>query len=232
VLVIGRRLDMNLTPRVFILTTLAIVLAINYSADKASAQYEYGTLLLNDYNSSNNKCSFDFSTKSYGSVSDGEFYFTAGKLWANNVGQRGVIDLGPIQFDPKTTNISSSGFNRFGVVAKPGDVYLSQARAGRENRYILLRINYLSPISNGKLMGLEYYILETGRIIARTNETGGFSIYGPRSFSSKSKGLHLERALTGEYTIVFDDIPGLVTPLSQTKSLGTGKTIVFEGVYQ
>jgi hypothetical protein len=224
---------MNLTQRVFILTTLALVLAINYSADRASA-YEYGTLLLNDYNSSNNKCSFDFSTKSYGSLSDGEFYFsTGGKLFANNVGQQGLIDLGPIQFDPKTTNISSlGGFNRFGLAAKPGDVYLSQARAGRENRYILLRVNYLSPLPNGKLMGLEYYTLETGRIVARTNEAGGFSIYGPQLFSSKGKRLQLEHALTGEYTIVFNDIQGLVTPLSQTKPLGTDRTIVFEGIYQ
>jgi len=223
---------MNQTQRAFILTMLAILIAIAYSADRASAQYEYGTLSLNDYNSSNNKCSYDFSTKTFGSVRDGEFYFAGGKLWANNIAQQGLMDLGSVQFDPKTTNISAGGFNRFGVAAKAGDVYLTKARTGKDDRYVLLYIDYLSPIQNGQLMALEYYILETGRIIARANELGGFSIYGPRLFSSRSKWLQVDRTLTGEYTIVYNDIPGFVTPPSQTKNLGKGETIVFEGLYQ
>jgi hypothetical protein len=225
-------MDMNLTQRTFILTILAIALAIAFSTDKVSAQYEYGTLLLNDYNSSNNKCSYDFSTKTFGSVQDGEFYFLKGKLWANNIGQQGLMDLGSVQFDPRITNISSSGFSNFGVTARSRDVYLTKARAGKDDRYILFYIDYVNPIQNGQLMALEYYILETGRIIARTNELGGFNIYGPRLFSSKGKWLQVDRTLTGEYTIVYNDIPGFVTPPSQTKTLGKGKTIVFEGLYQ
>lgn len=221
---------MNLTQRAFILIAVSVVFAV-HSISIASAQYEYGILTLNDCNSSN-KCSYDFSTKTFGSVTEGEFYFSNGKLLANNVGQQGLMDLATSQLDPKRVDIPASGFSIFGVPIKSNEAYLSLARSGRENRYILFRINNIIPVSNGKLIGLEYYILETGRVIARTNEPGGFSIYGPRSFSSRGKWMQIDRALVGEYTIVYNDIPGFVTPFSQTKTLGKGKTIVFEGVYQ
>lgn len=223
---------MNLTQRAFILIAAASFVAIIHAVSIASAQYEYGTLRLNDLDSNSNKCSYDFSTKTFGSAGDGEFYYSGGNLLANNVGQQGLMDLGPVKFDPKTINISSSGFSLFGVAAKPFDVYLSKARASREDRYILFRIINVNPVTNGKLMDLEYYILETGRVIVKTNQAAGFSIYGPRLFSSKDKLLRIDNTLIGEYTIVYNDIAGSVTPPSQSKTLGKGKTIVFEGVYQ
>lgn len=198
------------------------------------AQNEYDIIPLYRCDYNENNCSYHFSTKSYGSYSDGEFYFDhTGNLTANNVGQQGLIDLGvsgvSVQFDPKTIDIPSTGFYQF-VEAKQRHIYLTQARKGEDNRYILFRINSL--YIEGKAAYLEYYILETGTIIVRTNTEGRFRIQGPRIYNAEGKSWEKERTLTGDYTIIFESVSGYKTPSSQTKLLSRGGTIVFEADYE
>ena len=76
----------------------SLILFISFmSVPAVSGQttFQYDNILLYRADYDMKKCSYHFSTKTYGEVADGEFYFTtSGKLVANNVGQLGIKDLG------------------------------------------------------------------------------------------------------------------------------------------
>ena len=205
------------------------VLVALYTTGSGVYAQEYGSAFFYSHAHDQNQCSFDFSSKEYGTVSDGEFYFTDGKFFANNLGQRGLIDLGAIQFDPAGIEIPPTGYDQFGVEPIPQHVYISLSRAGNDNRYILFTVNYLTL--EGNAVSLEYYILDTGTIIVNTNMAAGFEITGPRTFSGSGDYWKEEQIMTGEYTIRYNDLPGFETPSSQTKILNPGSPIVFEGQY-
>ncbi len=206
-----------------------IVLVVLCTTGAGVSAQEYGSAFFYSPAHDQNQCSFDFSSKEYGTESDGEFYFTDGKFFANNLGQRGLIDLGAIQFDPADIEIPATGYDQFGVEPIPQHVYISLSRAGNDNRYILFTVNYLTL--EGNAVSLEYYTLDTGTIIVNTNMAAGFEIIGPRTFSGSGDYWKGERILAGEYTILYKDLPGFETPSSQTKILNPGGTIVFEGQY-
>ncbi len=89
--------------------------------------------------------SFDFSTNTLGNVTGGDLYYYQGKFWANNVNQKGVIDLGNIgNVDLATVNIPISGYTRFGVAAVVDHTYVSIAQEGEIASYIAFRVNALS----------------------------------------------------------------------------------------
>lgn len=89
--------------------------------------------------------SFDFSTNTLGNVTGGDLYYYQGKFWANNVNQKGVIDLGNIgNVDLSTVNIPISGYTRFGVTAVVDHTYVSIAQEGEIASYIAFRVNALS----------------------------------------------------------------------------------------
>lgn len=178
------------------------------------------------------KTSFHFSTAEYGNLSDGDFYYSDGKFWANNRGQQGLLDLGKaVSFDPKRIIIPRKKFNIFGVKAKHGHVYLSKARKGEDDRYILFRV--INTTQKDKMIGVEYTVFETGSIVVQTNKQSRFSIRGPRRFSSEGKRRwEKDKVIIGTYTIIFDYISGYQIPSSQTKRLERGGTIVFTGEYK
>lgn len=96
----------------------------------------------------NNKDSYDFSEGERGEITGGDFYLLDLKFWANNEGQRGILDLGDIgQIPLNQVDIPSSGYNRFGVSAVEGHTYVSLAQEGEEGNYIIFRINKIEDLS-------------------------------------------------------------------------------------
>ncbi|MEW6456623.1 MAG: hypothetical protein AB1410_07935 [Acidobacteriota bacterium] len=96
----------------------------------------------------NDKDSYDFSEGKRGETTGGDFYLLDLKFWANNEGQRGVLDLGDIgQVPLNQVDIPSIGYNRFGVSAVEGHTYVSLAQEGEEGNYIIFRIIKIEDLS-------------------------------------------------------------------------------------
>lgn len=88
-----------------------------------------------------NQDSYDVSINSLGNVVGGDFYFYDEALWSNNVGQRGVKDLGNIgNVALDQVNIPSSGYTRQRVNVVLNHTYVSLAQAGEEGGYIVFRV--------------------------------------------------------------------------------------------
>jgi hypothetical protein len=66
-----------------------------------------------------------------------------------------------------------------------------------------------------------------------TNNIGNasFTIEGPTPIAGTGRSMARSLALAGEYTITFDSVPYYETPVSETKVLAGGETVVFEGNY-
>lgn len=101
----------------------------------------------------NDKDSYDFSTRSRGQLTGGDFYFSASstKFWANNLKQRGVIDvtgeLGDVNLPLHKVKTPPSGYTRFGVPVVVGHTYVSLAQQGEEGNYIVFRVKKVTPTS-------------------------------------------------------------------------------------
>jgi hypothetical protein len=124
------------------------------------------------------RCSYNFfalpdqPAKTYGSVDYGDFYFGNKKFFANNAGMRGLVDLGPIEFDIDRIKIPIEGFYHYGVEAITGHVYLSPARwcarwegdkyniseCGEKGRYIIFRVKDINTESGEENVDIEYML--------------------------------------------------------------------------
>lgn len=86
--------------------------------------------------------SYDFSAGAFGQFTGGDLYLTGLAFWANNVGQRGVIDLGDLgDVDLNDVVIPAEGYTRFGVAAAVGHTYVSLAQEGEEGNVIVFRVD-------------------------------------------------------------------------------------------
>lgn len=86
--------------------------------------------------------SFDFDQGVGGTVSGGDLYWSRGKLYANQRGQRGVVDLGDLgDTPPGDVEIPDTHFDRNGVVATEGHTYV--ALAGEAGAHVVFRIEAL-----------------------------------------------------------------------------------------
>ena len=104
--------------------------------------------------------SYDFSESKRGKYTGGDFYLWRLKFWSNNVGQRGVKDLGDIGAIPlEHVDIPASGYTRFGVPAVIGHTYVSLAQEGEEGSYIIFRVYSIS----GESVTIDYIYLAAGR---------------------------------------------------------------------
>ena len=95
--------------------------------------------------------SFDFSTQTLGaSVAGGDLYYLSSvcgicnpadtmAFWANNVGQRGLLGLGPVPL-LSIDSIPMSGYTRFGVDSIIGHSYISLAQQGEEGNFIFFTV--------------------------------------------------------------------------------------------
>lgn len=89
--------------------------------------------------------SFDFSTNNLGTFTGGDLYYYGGKFWANNLNQKGVIDLGDIgDADLAEVNIPTTGYTRFGVNAISGHTYVSKAQKGESGSFIVFHVDDIS----------------------------------------------------------------------------------------
>lgn len=91
---------------------------------------------------------YDFSERSSGGVSHGDFYFLyqsgVSKFWANNAGMNGLVDLGVTGGDLEGITVPTSGYYRFGVEAIFDHTYVALAEDGEENHYIIFRVTDVS----------------------------------------------------------------------------------------
>ncbi|MBW2689197.1 MAG: hypothetical protein JRC99_04630, partial [Deltaproteobacteria bacterium] len=95
-----------------------------------------GTLIMHDEDS------YDFSEQTAGQVSGGDFYLKDLKFYANNVGQRGIVDLGDTgQISLDQVDAPASGYTRFGVPAVADHTYVSLAQEGEEGNVIVFRVH-------------------------------------------------------------------------------------------
>lgn len=85
--------------------------------------------------------SYDFKTGTLGEISSGNLYLTQSQFWANNGGQRGVLDLGDLgTTDLSEVEIPSTGYTRFGVPVVLGNTYVALGQQGDEGNYVVFRV--------------------------------------------------------------------------------------------
>jgi hypothetical protein len=89
------------------------------------------------------KRGYDFSTRTYHDVTDGDFYFGGGAFWANNVGQRGSQDVGTCASVDSVATAPTSGYSTYGRTAIVGHCYVSQTHF-EEHNYIIFRVDELT----------------------------------------------------------------------------------------
>ena len=88
--------------------------------------------------------SFDFTANMLGTLTGGDLYYYDGKFWANNVGQRGVKDIGATAVDLDDVVVTFGGYTRFGVEAVVGHTYISLAHDGEVGNAIVFRVKSIS----------------------------------------------------------------------------------------
>lgn len=97
-----------------------------------------------------NQQSFDFDTQTFGFLSGGDFYYLSqdcstcldadkDRFWANNLGQRGLQDIGPVAL-LSINSIPTSGYLQFGVPDVVGHSYISLAEVGETPNYIFFQV--------------------------------------------------------------------------------------------
>ena len=95
--------------------------------------------------------SYHFLTGERGQYSGGDFYMGfdesgEAQFLANNVGQRGLVDLGDIgDVDLKSVTIPEQGYEIFGVRAVVSHTYVSLGREGEEGHFIVFRVVEINP---------------------------------------------------------------------------------------
>jgi hypothetical protein len=101
----------------------------------------------------NNGDSYDFSEKTTYQYSSGDFYYHsnlnngAHSFLANNIGQRGLVDLGIIDKTPSNIALPLGGYQIFGLPVVEGHSYLSLAQEGEEGNVIFFTVLQLDDTS-------------------------------------------------------------------------------------
>ena len=155
-----------------------------YSNEILHAFYEHNLLQAR----LNGDDSFDFSTNTIGWLTGGDLYYNEdGKFYANNVGQKGVKDLGNIgDVDLDTIAYSSTGYTRFGVTAVAGHTYLSLAQEGEGLHFIVFRVNAVSADKSNVTIEYLYrhrFIIVVGYVIDLEKMVIAQNIKGDLKFS-------------------------------------------------
>jgi hypothetical protein len=80
-----------------------------------------------------------------GNLTGDDLYYSGGKFRANNLNQKGVIDLGDIgDADLTAVTIPITGYTRQGVTATAGHTYVSKAQKGETGSFITFRVDAIS----------------------------------------------------------------------------------------
>jgi hypothetical protein len=100
------------------------------------------TLTAGDYA----KGGYDFSARAYKGLGGGDFYFVQGAFWANNSGQRGLVNVGACASVDATGAVPASGYWTQGVAAVVGNCYVSQTHF-EEHNYVVFSVDALTSTS-------------------------------------------------------------------------------------
>ncbi len=105
---------------------------------------------------------------------------------------------------------------------------------GAVDGYIAPEQQTATLIKDGEIDFVGIYVeIPTGTINVTTNlDAATFDITGPANYSGSGRKWTKTRAPLGEYTIVYNDVSGYVTPESQTEILNKGEVINFTGTYR
>ena len=125
---------------------------VNFELDKIQKDQLQGELVLYDGDS------YHFLSGQKDKHTGGDFYFgfydSKPSFWANNMYQRGLLDLGDIgNVDLGEASIPEKGYYEFGVTAIVGHTYISLAREGEEGHFIVFRV---LEINANSFIRLEY----------------------------------------------------------------------------
>jgi hypothetical protein len=86
---------------------------------------------------------YDFDTRTYTDLTPGDLYFFQGAFWANNLGQRGVVQVGACSTVDGVATVPTAGYTRFGVTAQAGTCYVALGH-NEEHGNIVLRVDSLT----------------------------------------------------------------------------------------
>ena len=144
---------------------------------------------------------YDFSAGTYTDLTPGDFYFSQGMFWANNLGQRGVVKVGACSSVDKVSPLPTTGYSRNGVKATVGYCYVSLTH-NDERDQIVFRVTALTSTT----VSLTWKMVKSGKwgatlivgdelksgydFSARTYQslTGGDFYVGPASFWANNLG--------------------------------------------
>jgi len=84
--------------------------------------------------------SYDFATGERGKYTGGDLYFSNGEFWANNLHQRGLLDLGGSGLPLDDIVPPQVGYTRFGVKAVIGHTYVALLHEGIEGCFMIFRV--------------------------------------------------------------------------------------------
>jgi hypothetical protein len=123
---------------------------------------------------------YDFSTRTYTGVSAGDFYYSGGNLWANNPGQRGIVNVGRCASVDEVTSMPSSGYSRHGVRSLSGNCYVSLSH-NDERDHIVFRV--VGGITANTVL-IQWKLLTSG--LSGATLTAGDSFRGGYDFSANT----------------------------------------------
>lgn len=129
---------------------------------------------------------YDFSTQTYTGLTGGDFYFYQGAFWANNVGQRGVVNVGPCSSVDSVTTMPITGYSQFNVAATVGNCYVALTHYD-ERDYIVLHVDSLS----GSTISLTWKLVSTGwwgaTLSSGSSASAGYD-FDTRTYTGNSGG--------------------------------------------
>lgn len=119
-----------------------------------------------------NRDSYDFSNRQRGEITGGEFYLSGRRFWANNFGQRGLMDIGYTTATPlEDIELPVSGYTRFGVDAVAGHTYVSRAQQGEEGNYVVFNV----VSTDGDAVTIDYVYRNLTTVTLNTGQSYDFS---------------------------------------------------------
>jgi hypothetical protein len=86
---------------------------------------------------------YDFHARGYRGISDGDFYFGSGAFWANNVGQRGLVDVGTTCPALTVSAMPISGYGTNLVTAVAGHCYVALTK-GDTRDFVVFQVSMAS----------------------------------------------------------------------------------------
>ena len=86
---------------------------------------------------------YDFHAQTYQGNSGGDFYFSGGAFWANNVGQRGVVDVGANCPALARSAMPTSGYGLQNVPAVAGHCYVGLTK-GDTRDFVVFQVSTAS----------------------------------------------------------------------------------------